>query len=212
VAERTEIDGTEVHWRRLGDAPILYLHGVPTASWQWEPFLELTGGVAPDLPGFGESGKANNFDYSIEGYGRFLDRFVDEIGLDRVSLVVQGWGAVGFQLGERIERLVVLGDVPFEPGYEWPKIGRRWRTPLIGELTMGFTSQRSFRRLVPPPIAERAWQDFDHGTQRAILKLTRSAELASPRRPDVPTLEIAGDWAWIDDPRVVEQVAHFLRQ
>ncbi len=57
-----------MHWRQAGDAPILYLHGVPAAGWTWEPFLARSGGIAPDLPGFGRSGKPGDFDYSIPGY------------------------------------------------------------------------------------------------------------------------------------------------
>jgi pimeloyl-ACP methyl ester carboxylesterase len=204
-----EVGEIETNLRRVGDAPILYVHGSPAASWEWEPFLAATGGVAPDLPGFGESGKPNSFDYTIAGYGRWLGELLDALGLGRVSLVVHGWGAVAFALGDRVERLVVIGQVPFEPGYEWSTIERRWRTPLVGELAMGFTNRRAMKRRMPAEIVDRSWQDFDHGTQRAMLKLHRAAGTAD--RPQVPTLEIAGDWPWLGDPGVVERVAHFLR-
>ncbi len=111
VERHTEIDGLEVHWRQAGDAPILYLHGVPTASWEWEALLARTGGVAPDLPGFGRSAKPGDFDYSIPGYDRFLEAFCEHVGLERLSLVVHDWGGVGLAFAqrfpERIERLVV---------------------------------------------------------------------------------------------------------
>src|SRR3712207_6684010 len=69
VERRAEVAGIEVAWREApeGGAPILYVHGVPTASWDWIPFLERTGGFAPDLPGFGSSDKPADFDYSIAG-------------------------------------------------------------------------------------------------------------------------------------------------
>lgn len=179
MEQRTEIDGVEVNWRREGDASVLYVHGVPTASWDWLPFLERIGGVAPDLPGFGSSGKPNDFDYSIGGYDRFLERFTETVGLERFSLVVHDWGSVGLALAqrfpERIERLVILGMVPLVPGYHWHRVARLWRRPLLGELAMGFTTKRLWRRSLPPVVADRSWQDFDHGTQRAILKLYRSA-------------------------------------
>ena len=44
VERHTEVAGLEVHWRQASDAPILYVHGVPTASWDWEPLLERCGG------------------------------------------------------------------------------------------------------------------------------------------------------------------------
>ncbi len=176
---RTEIDGVEVHWRQAGDAPILYVHGVPTASWEWLAFLERSGGVAPDLPGYGSSAKPAEFPYSIEGYDCFLERFADSAGLERFSLVVHDWGAVGLAFAqrfpERIERLVVLSTVPLLEGYRWHRVARIWRTPLLGELAMGFTTRWAWRHSLPQAIADRSWADFDHGTQRAILKLYRSA-------------------------------------
>ena len=76
IADRSgEVAGLDVHWLEAGARPVLYLHGVPTASWEWLPFLERTGGIAPDLPGFGRSAKPGDFDYSIAGYDRFLEQF-----------------------------------------------------------------------------------------------------------------------------------------
>jgi pimeloyl-ACP methyl ester carboxylesterase len=182
VERRAELGGIEVHWREAGErVPILYLHGVPTASWDWLPFLERTGGVAPDLPGFGESAKPADFDYSIAGYDRFIEAFAEAAGLDRFSLVVHDWGAVGLAFAqrfpERIDRLVMFASVPFLPGYRWHRIARVWRRPLVGELSMGFTTKWGFRRSVAEPdwFVDHVWKDFDHGTQRAILKLYRSA-------------------------------------
>jgi pimeloyl-ACP methyl ester carboxylesterase len=192
VVERTGVvGGVQVLWRAAGgvpergasDAPVLYLHGVPSASWQWLPFLERTGGVAPDLPGFGRSAKSGGFDYSIGGYDRFLEAFVDSLGLERFSLVVHDWGAVGLALAQRmphrVERLVLLPCVPLLPGYRWHRMARAWRTPLVGELVMGVATKRGLRRAfgasVPDWFIDRVWEEFDHGTQRAILRLYRSA-------------------------------------
>jgi pimeloyl-ACP methyl ester carboxylesterase len=176
---RSEVDGVEVHWQRAGDAPILYVHGVPAASWEWLPFLERTGGVAPDLPGHGSSAKPAEFPYTIEGYDRFLERFTEDVGLERFSLVVHGWGAVALAFAqrfpERIERLVVLSTVPLLEGYRWHQLARLWRTPLLGELAMGFTSKWAWRRSLPRAVADRSWDDFDQGTQRAVLKLFRAS-------------------------------------
>ena len=94
-----------------GDAPILYLHGVPDSGETWRPFLERTGGIAPDLPGFGRSAKGGDFDYSIEGYDRFLDAFVDALGLDRFSArdarLGRGRPGAGAALPGAVERLVL---------------------------------------------------------------------------------------------------------
>jgi pimeloyl-ACP methyl ester carboxylesterase len=180
IAEHTaEVAGLAVYRRSAGDAPILYLHGVPTHSWDWIPFLERFGGIAPDLPGFGRSAKPADFDYSVGGYDRFLEAFVDELGLERFTLVMHDWGSVGLALAqrfpERVDRIVMFPIVPFVPGYRWHRVARVWRTPVLGELLMGFTTRWAFRRDMPRAIADAAWEHFDHGTQRAILKLYRAS-------------------------------------
>lgn len=198
MEERQEqIGATRVLWRespaRGGAAPTVYLHGVPTSGADWLPFLDRTGGYAPDLPGFGRSDKPPHFDYSIAGYAGFLREFVDHLSLDRFSLVVHDWGAVGLALAQavpdRIERLVAIAPVPFLPGYRWHRIARVWRTPLAGEFLMGLAFRWNMRQAskewlttpgpAPEEMVNRIWDDFDHGTQRAILKLYRSAPPAT---------------------------------
>ncbi len=190
-----QLDGLPVFWREapapagVRSAPVLYLHGVPESSDTWLAFLERTGGLAPDLPGFGRSGKPGSLLYTIDEYEDFLERFLAERELERVSLVVHDWGAVGLAFAqrhpERIERLVIINAVPFLPGYRWHRIARIWRTPVLGELAMGTVNRRTLRFLsreinaTPGPMPE-AWlqsvlDHFDQGTQRAILRLYRSS-------------------------------------
>jgi len=198
VAEHTaEIDGQPVFWRAAAspsgaEAPVLYVHGVPTSSDDWMPFLQRTGGLAPDLLGFGRSGKSGQNDYSLEGIARWVERFLDAVvEVERVRLVVHDWGAAALSFAqrhpERIERLVVIDAVPLLPGYRWHRTARMWRAPLLGELAMGLTSRRTLERAlrpafagpVPDGFAEAALRHFDQGTQRAILRLYRSASEAS---------------------------------
>ncbi|MEX1141279.1 MAG: alpha/beta hydrolase [Thermoleophilaceae bacterium] len=217
VSERRgSVDGIETRWLEApvegSHAPVLYVHGVPTAGWEWRPFLERTGGYAPDLPGFGDSAKLASFDYSIAGYGRWLRAFADQRGLERFSLVVHDWGAVGLALAqaapERIERLAIACAVPFFEDYRWHFVARQWRRPLLGELAMGFTFKGSMRAVLnrsnrdplPREFVDSTWDHFDHGTQRAILKLYRSAPsdvLGAAGRDlgklDCPALVLYGD-------------------
>jgi pimeloyl-ACP methyl ester carboxylesterase len=180
IVERTgEVAGLAIRWLAAGEAPILYLHGVPNSADLWRPFLERTGGIAPDLPGFGRSAKRGDFDYSIGGYARFVEHFTAAVGMQRLALVVHDWGVVGLAFAqrfpERIDRLVLTACVPLLSGYRWHPIARIWRTPVLGELSMGFTSKWAARRLLPEQIVEDIWRHFDQGTQRAILRLYRSA-------------------------------------
>lgn len=191
--QRSEIDGLGVFWRSApvpgGGAPPLYLHGVPSSSNEWIPFLQQGGGLAVDLPGFGRSDKPGSRAYTIAEYDRFIERFLDELGIARVSLVVHDWGAVGLAFAqrhpERIERLVIVNAVPLLPGYRWHRTARMWRTPGLGELAMGTTNRFTLGLLtresnVTPGPMPKDWQasvleHLDQGTQRAILRLYRSS-------------------------------------
>jgi pimeloyl-ACP methyl ester carboxylesterase len=189
---RAEIDGLPVFWRSApaGDAAVpLYLHGVPNNSDDLLAFLARSGGLAPDLPGFGRTGKPGSLSYTIPEYDRFIERFLDHVGVERVKLVVHDWGALGLvfaqRLPERIERVVIVNAVPLLPGYRWHRTARIWRTPLLGELAMGSTTRPVLRMLsresnaTPGPLPAE-WlasvlDHFDQGTQRAILRLYRSS-------------------------------------
>src|SRR4051812_41639126 len=168
---------------------IVYLHGVPESGDMWNAFLAKTGGDAPDLPGFGRSAKPASGDYSFQALGRWVSEYTRDF--ERFSLVVHDWGAVGLlaamERPEAIERLVIIDAVPFLPGYRWHRIARVWRTPVLGEVFMGLSTKRGFKLLakrqarteIPEQVVDDAidgiWKHFDHGTQRAILRLYRSA-------------------------------------
>jgi pimeloyl-ACP methyl ester carboxylesterase len=189
----TTIDHAPVFYRSAGagEPPILYLHGALTSSDDWIPFLETTGGLAPDLIGFGRSGKGGHLDYSAEGLTDFVARFLAELDFDRVKLVGHGWGAaIGLLLTARqparIERLVLIDAVPLIEGFVWPRPARLWRRALVGEFLMGSTSRRLLVRELrkgtvrpeawTPERLDAVWEQFDQGTQRALLRLHRSAD------------------------------------
>jgi pimeloyl-ACP methyl ester carboxylesterase len=221
IAEHSaEIDGHLVVWRQAGDAPILWLHGVPDSGELWTPFLERAGGIAPDLPGFGRSGKRADFPYSIDGYAAFLARFCEHVGLQRVRLVAHDWGSVGLAMAARrpdlVDRIVAVNVVPFVEGFRWHWMARVWRRRLMGEIAMGFSSRRVARRVARGMTDEqldRALAHFDHGTQRAILRLYRSADPDVVARAgdgledlDVPALVVWGE----DDPYLDSRYASLL--
>jgi pimeloyl-ACP methyl ester carboxylesterase len=221
--------GLPVFWRSAPAAkpevaPALYLHGVPTNSDDWQPFLERTGGIAPDLPGFGRSGKPGYLRYTIDEYAGFLERFLDHLALERVRLLVHDWGAVGLAFAqahpERVERLVITNAVPFLPRYRWHRTARIWRTPLLGELAMGATTRQVLKLLTresnatPGPLPD-AWIDsvldyFDQGTQRAILRLYRSSpsEVLAQAGERLGSLDMPSLVAWgMCDPYIPERFA-----
>ncbi len=90
---------------------------------------------------------------------------------------------------------------PFPTG-----LARLWQRPLIGELVMGATNKwllaRGLRKGGPWTDEQIAgiWNDFDQGTQRAILRLyrsgnarTRSAAGAGLDQLQMPALVLWGE-------------------
>jgi pimeloyl-ACP methyl ester carboxylesterase len=214
VEEKTiELGGSPVLYRSAPatGTPVLFLHGVPTSSADWLPFLERGGGLAPDLIGFGRSGKGGHLDYSLDGLATFVETLLDHLGIDAVRLVGHDWGAaVGLVLAQRrparVERLVVINAVPLFAASEFPAGGlaRVWQRPLMGELAMGATTKWLLARELRtggPWTDERVdvvWHDFDQGTQRAILRLYRSVKTgalaAAGARLDSLTMPIQIVW------------------
>lgn len=224
-ADRVAAGGESVGRTAPDAAPVLYLHGVPTSSDDWLPFLERTGGIAPDLPGFGRSGKPGYLRFTIDEYRGFIERFLDHLEVERVRMVLHDWGAVGLAFAqahpERVERLVVMNAVPFLPGYRWHRTARIWRTPLLGELAMGATTRLTLRLATresnakPGPLPNE-WIDsvlahLDHGTHRAILRLYRSApsEVLAAAGARLPSLAMPSLVVWgMRDPYIPGSFAH----
>jgi pimeloyl-ACP methyl ester carboxylesterase len=214
VDEHTfNLDESPVFYRGAAGSPgvpALYLHGIPTSSDDWVEFLARTGGIAPDLIGFGRSGKGGHLNYSLAGLTGFVERFLAEVQVDAVKVVAHDWGvAVALTLArrhpERVERLVLYNAPPLLDGFPWPRLARWWRTPVIGEGLMGSTTRGLLARTLrhgsvredawPDARVEIVWDQFDQGTQRAILRLVRSANGALPTAvmPAPPTLIVWGE-------------------
>jgi pimeloyl-ACP methyl ester carboxylesterase len=194
VDEHTiEVAGASVFYRRAParDLEILYLHSVPTSSDDWAQLVDATGGLAPDLPGFGRTSKAGNLDYSLPAYAGFVERLLDALAVAEVALVGHGWGAaIGLLFAQRhpdrVARLAIVDAVPLLDGFQWPALARWWRRPVVGELLMGSVNRRLLARVLrhgsarpqawPDARVDAVWDQFDQGTQRAILRLHRSLD------------------------------------
>jgi pimeloyl-ACP methyl ester carboxylesterase len=169
----------------------LYLHGIPMSSDDWTESLERTGGLAPDLPGFGRTGKGGQLDLSLEGHADFIAALLTALEIERVQLVMHDWGAAGGLLfaqrqPQRVERIVLCNALPLTGGFRWHGLPRIWRQPILGELAMGSVNRRLLARWLrrgsandqtwPDTRVQAVWEQFDQGTQRAILRLHRDAD------------------------------------
>jgi haloalkane dehalogenase len=104
-----DVYGSKMHYieEGMGD-PILFLHGIPTSAYLWRniiPHLSSLGRcIAPDLIGMGKSAKPD-IEYTLFDHIKYIDKFIETLGLDRITLVLHGWGSViGFDYAMRNEK------------------------------------------------------------------------------------------------------------
>jgi haloalkane dehalogenase len=127
-----EQDGLRMHYVDEGEGdPVLLLHGEPTWAYLYRKVIpRLTTAhrcIAPDYFGFGRSDKPTEPGwYSYDRHTKSIARFVQELDLRDITVVVQDWGGpIGFRLAvdhpERVTRLVVLntGIGARAPNDEW---------------------------------------------------------------------------------------------
>jgi pimeloyl-ACP methyl ester carboxylesterase len=139
IAYRTvDVDGIDVFYREAGKrgAPkLLLLHGFPSSGHMFRDLIPLLSDrfhiVAPDLPGFGQSGdpKANSFDSIADT----IERFTEIVGFDRFIVYVFDYGApTGFRLAirhpERIAGIVSQNGNAYVEGLSdgWNPIRAYW--------------------------------------------------------------------------------------
>lgn len=97
-AKFVEVLGSRMHYIDEGSGePILLLHGNPTSSYLWRnviPYLKLRGRViAVDNIGMGKSEKPD-IAYTFQDHSRYIDAFIDTLGLTNLTLVGHDWGSV----------------------------------------------------------------------------------------------------------------------
>jgi pimeloyl-ACP methyl ester carboxylesterase len=123
----------------------ILLHGLPAQSLTWTGLMRPLAEngirtIAPDWIGFGNSSKPDrrDFAYTPDAFVTALDRMIDTLELDRVSLVIQGFlGTVGIQYAlrypERVDKLVIL-NAPLTTSAKLPWMIKQLGLPVAGEM------------------------------------------------------------------------------
>jgi pimeloyl-ACP methyl ester carboxylesterase len=215
---RVNVDGSEVYYTARGprDARYAYvgINGLLGGGDSFWPVIEGVPNswrvVLPDLPGCGESEPLKPpRKHDLDGYVRWLDRFVHAAGLGDQQIVLTSV-ATGAPISIRYavqQRGRVAGQVLHMPFLGKPVIPAKWQRPLIGFGLLAAptralvdrlrSSDRLMHRVIihepPNAIPELAERDIDHKQQGDLkaagellhsLMLTDSrAELALLRSP-----------------------------
>lgn len=125
--------------------PVVLVHGLPSHSYSWRHIMPAlarqgTRAIAPDLIGFGLSGKPDRreFAYTPDAFITALADLFQVLELERFSLVVQGFlGSIGLQYAlrhaDRIESLTIL-NTPISTTAKLPWKMQQWGLPMAGEM------------------------------------------------------------------------------
>jgi pimeloyl-ACP methyl ester carboxylesterase len=138
-----KVDGLDIFYREAGrkDSPaIVLLHGFPTSSHMFRNLIpELADQyylAAPDYPGFGNSSmpSVNEFEYSFNNIAEVIDKFIQNLGLNKYSLYLMDYGApVGFRIAlkhpEKVESLIIQNGNAYEEGLRefWDPFRAYWK-------------------------------------------------------------------------------------
>lgn len=221
---RASVDGIGIRYLRAGAGPPLVLvHGLLGYSFSWRKNIaelaKVAAVYAPDLPGAGYSDRTLG-DCSFAGIARLMLKFLDQLGIDRATLLgTSHGGAVAMMMAaldrddgsHRIDRLILV-----DPVNPYSRNGRKriaiFSSGIGGFLllhaasvlshTHGFFLRRMYgdpRRISPGTLEGYGAAIDIPGTMAQLLARVRCwrADLATlsatfPKIAGIPTLLIWG--------------------
>jgi haloalkane dehalogenase len=147
-----EINGMRMHYVDEGEGEVvLCLHGEPSWSYLYRKMIPILSEknrvIAPDFIGFGKSDKFTEIpEYSYAAHRDSIISFIEILGLERITIVVQDWGGllglrVVSMIPSRFIRLVVMntglptGEGPLPEAFNhWRKFVEETEDLPIGEI------------------------------------------------------------------------------
>jgi cis-3-alkyl-4-acyloxetan-2-one decarboxylase len=183
---------------------LLFVHGNPTWSFHWRRLIAVLQSnyrcVAVDHLGCGLSEKPSRL-LTLDEHIENLSAVVDQLKLERVTLVAQDWGgAIGLgamqRMPERLASIVLFNTGAFPPRYVPWRI-RACRIPVIGRLAVQGANLFSLaalrmtlarRKRLEAAVAAGYLAPYDSwSNRRAVYGFVRDIP-AGPRHPTWQTL------------------------
>ncbi len=222
-----EIDGAKIAYVDEGEGrPVVFLHGNPTSSYLWRNIIPYVTdnyrAIAPDLIGMGDSDKPD-IGYTLEDHIRYIEGFIEALGLEDIVFVIHDWGSV---IGMRYARLnednvraiafmeaIVPPAMPVSSyeamGPEAGEMFRNLRTPGTGE-DMVLEGNFFVERILPEFGVMRDLTEAEMSTYRAPYPTpeSRLPTLQWPREipiggePVFSVLEVSKNGDWLTQSRM----------
>ncbi|MBA2744607.1 MAG: alpha/beta hydrolase [Flavisolibacter sp.] len=193
------VEDVKTFYLDAGSGPVVFcIHGVPTSSFLYRKvaFALMERGlrtVAIDLPGLGLSDRPEDFNYIFSNYGRFCNRFLDELKIDEVHLLIQDIGSpVGLSMADknsqRIKSITVLNSMLDLEHFVKPLPFRPFENPVLGEAALAMLTPFTFPLMMKTAgvvnddvISKEETAAYIHLLKRedggkAFLKIMRSFE------------------------------------
>lgn len=234
------IEGNTIFYVMKGQGePILLIHGFGAGIWVWEKqinYLSRSYQVcALDLLGHGYSDRPK-IAYRPKTYISFCKRFMDEIGMERATLIGNSMGggiawATAIFYPEKVRRLILIDSVPPNvldrvENDSFKTLAAIRKIPLLPYLIIAGRNRNSIRQvlrecildlnLLTPEVVERQWEITRmKGTAWVLYSTVRHAEEAKPMKQYLssikhPTLFIWGERDQIFPPSVGEELSQSI--
>ena len=146
-----------IFFQRAGsgdEAPLLLVHGFPTASWDWHRIWDDSCArhaivIAPDMTGFGWSDKPKGYAYSIHDQADMHEALLRDQKIDACHVLAHDYGDTVTQ--ELLARGTKLLSVTFLNGGLFPETHRPRPIQRLLASPLGFAiarlmNERSFRK------------------------------------------------------------------
>jgi pimeloyl-ACP methyl ester carboxylesterase len=209
------VDGTRVHFQDAGDldgVPLVLIHGFASSTLVWSKvFLPLAQAgfrvIAPDLQGYGYSGKPRRGKYTIEAQAKTLVGLLDRLEIDKAIVVGSSYGGAvaascALDYPERVEKLILVGAVNNNDPLKF-SLMRLFASPVVGDVVSPFLvgSRRLLRMRMKRVYDRHAWV-LD---ERRVEARHRPLKTKSAQRALIRTVR-----AW--NAERVSRDAHLIRQ
>jgi len=194
-----QVAGVPVHYQEAGDInspPMILIHGFASSNLVWSKvLLPLADAgyriIAPDLLGFGYSGKPRHLDYTIKSQALMIVGLMKQLGIERTLLVGSSYGGavaatVALDHPGLVEKLILVGAVTNNRPTRY-MLMRLFSSPIIGDiLSPLLASSRTLLRRRMKRVYDRHEWVLDErrvqarhlplrtrGTHRAIIRTVR---------------------------------------